>query len=127
MSHPAITHADLIKLTNAAREAHARVVFDIGTIGALIKERASLGYGWVQIRQTKPMNLKDTRAASKLFEWLARCGCRVDWMDMPAREGDPMIRHYQYAELCIYWESSFNPITVPAGKWVSDAGNTVDK
>ena len=121
MSHPALTHAELIKITNAAREAHARVVFDIGTVGALMKERASLGYGWDHARQTKPMNLRDTRAASKLIAWLARCGCRVDWMDMPAREGDPMSRQYQYAELCIYWEATFDPITTPAEKWLTES------
>lgn len=121
MTHTALTHTDLVKITNAAREAHARVVFDIGTVGALMKERASMGYGWVQVRQTKPMNLKGTRAASKLIRWLAHCGCRVDWMDMPAREGDPMSRQYQYAELCIYWEASFDPITTPAEKWLTES------
>lgn len=126
MTQIALTHAELVKMTNAAREAQARVVFDIGTVGALMKERASLGYGWVQVRQTKPMNLRDTRAASKLIAWLARCGCRVDWMDMPAREGDPMSRHYQYAELCIYWDASFNAITSPAEKWLANAGSIFD-
>lgn len=118
---------ELLKFTNAAREAHARVVFDIGTIGALMKERASMGYGWVQVRQTKPMNLKGTRAATTLIAWLAKCECRVDWVDMPAREGDPMIRQYQYAELCIFWDGVFDAITVPAEKWLSDAGRTVEE
>ena len=127
MSHLALAHAELMKMTNAAREAHARVVFDIGTVGAMMKDRAALGYGWVQVRQTKPMNLKETRAAGKLMAWLSRCNCRVDWMDMPAREGDPMSRQYQYAELCIYWESTFDPITTPADKWLSDTGSIVDE
>lgn len=120
MAHPVLSKDELIKLTGAAREAHARVVFDIGTVGAMMKERASLGYEWMQVRQTKPMNLKDTRAATKLIAWLAKCGCRVDWKEMPAREGDPMAPQYQYSELCIYWSKTFDAITMPAEKLLAD-------
>lgn len=122
MGHTVLDKADLMKLTTAAREAQARVVFDIATVGGLMKERASRGYEWVHVRQTQPMKLKDTRAAATLIKWLAKCGCRVDWKDIPAREGDPMSPLYQHAELYIYWSKAFDQITVPAEKWLNDTG-----
>ena len=126
MSHPLLPKSDLAKIADAACEAQARVVFDIGTVGALMKDRASLGYGWVQLRQTKPMDLRQTRSAKKLIAWLAKCDCRVDWQDMPAREGDPMSRQYQHAELCIYWSKAFDTITVPADKMMRDVSSGDD-
>lgn len=120
MNHVVLTRYDLVKVAEAACEAQARVVFDIATVGTLMKERASLGYGWMQVRQTKPMDLRQTRSAKKLLAWLAKCECRVDWREMPAREGDPMSRQYQHAELCIYWSKAFDTITVPADKMMRD-------
>lgn len=123
MTHATLAAAELMKIVGEAREAYARDVFDIAAVGALMKERAAKGHDWVQVRQSQPLRLQGTRAASKLIGWLARCECRIDWKEMPAREGDPMSPQYQYAELCIYWSKAFDQISVPAEKWLAESGH----
>lgn len=111
MTHAQLAAADLMKLVNQAREDYAREVLDIARVAGLMKDRATKGYDWVQVEQNKPLRLQGTRAANKLLAWLARGGCRIDWREMAAQEGDPMVRQYQHAELCIYWSRNFDPIS----------------
>jgi len=122
MTHTPLPASDLMKLVAQTREGYAREVFDIAKVGAAMKERATKGFDWVQIQQSKPIRLQGTRAASKLIAWLASGACRIDWKEMPAREGDPISPQYQYSELCIYWSKAFDQISVPAEKWLADAG-----
>lgn len=121
MTHATLAAAELMKIVGEARESYAREVFDIAAVGALMKERSAKGHDWVQVKQSQPLRLQGTRAASKLIGWLARCQCRIDWKEMPSREGDPMSPQYQYAELCIYWSKAFDQISVPAEKWLVDS------
>lgn len=123
MTHAQLAAADLMKLVNQARENYAREVLDIARVAGLMKDRATKGFDWVQIEQNKPLRLQGTRAARKLLAWLALGRCRIDWREMAAQEGDPMVRQYQHAELCIYWSKAFDQISQPAEKWLADAGH----
>lgn len=123
MAHAELPAVELMTRVNQAREEFAREVLDIAKVAAVMKDRACKGHDWVQIQQTKPLRLQATRAARKLIAWLGRCGCRIDWKEMPAKEGDPMSPQYQYAELCIYWSNAFDQLSVPAEKWLADAGH----
>lgn len=110
-----------MKVVQEAREAYARKVLDIASVGAAMKERAGKGFDWLQVRQDQPLRLQGTRAASKLMAWLARCGCRIDWKEMGSKDADPLVS--PYSELCIFWSKSFDMISVPAEKWLADAGH----
>ena len=120
MAHPVLPAAELMKVVHDAREAYARKAFDIAVVGAAMKERAGKGFDWLHVRQDQPLRLQGTRAATKLVAWLAQCGCSIDWNEMGTKDADPIVP--PYAELCIYWSKSFDMISIPAEKYLADAG-----
>ena len=120
MKHEGLPASQLMSAVMKTRESYARELFDIERVRHLMWKEADAGHEMLQLVQDKPLRLQGTRAAMKLIAWLAREGHRIDWKEIVPREGDPETR--QYAELRIYWSKSFDMISVPAEKWLADAG-----
>lgn len=122
MAHAPLPAKHLLVVTCEARESYAREFSDIGFVAGLIKSRAGAGFDWLQINQTRPINLQDTRAARKLITWLSRGEYRIDWKDVVPPEGD--YQTTQYPELRIYWSDRMGAVTIPAAKWLTDLSST---
>jgi len=120
MKHEGVATSQLMSAVMKAREAYARDLFDIERVRLLMWKEADAGHEFLQVVQEKPLRLQSTRAAMKLIAWLAREGHRIDWKEIVPKDGDPDTR--QYAELRIYWSKSFDMISIPAEKWLADAG-----
>ena len=120
MKHEGVPPSQLMTAVMKTREAYAREVFDIERVRQLMWKEADAGHEMLHLTQDRPLRLQSTRAASKLIAWLAREGHRIDWKEIVPKDGDPDTR--QYAELRIYWSKSFDMISVPAEKWLADAG-----
>ena len=120
MKHEGIATSQLMAAVVKAREAYARELFDIERVRQLMWKEADAGHELVHVTQEKPLRLQGTRAAIKLIAWLAREGYRIDWKEIVPKDGDPDTR--QYAELRIYWSKSFDMISIPAEKYLADAG-----
>lgn len=124
MAHPVLPAKEMMAYASEVRERYAREVFDVAVIGALIKERASQGIDWLQVRQAKPMRLQATRAAMRLIGWLARGQYRIDWQEVVPAGGDHETA--QYAELRIYWSDRLQAVSVPAERWLANGGHVVE-
>lgn len=120
MKHEPLSTAQLMSTVAKTREGYAREFFDIERVRKLIWKEAEAGHEMLRLVQDRQLRLQGTRAASKLIAWLARCECRIDWKEVIPRDGDP--EGHQYAELCVYWSKSFDMISIPAEKWLADAG-----
>lgn len=113
----------MLARTLGVREAYARDVFDINTVGMLIKARVEAGDDWLQVRQQRAMPLQSTRAAATLIAWLAKNGYRIDWQNVPSPDGDR--DGVGYSELKIYWSKRTEMVSMPAEKYLADIGYRV--
>lgn len=120
MKHETLCTAQLMSAVTKTREGYAREFFDIERVRRLMWKEAEAGHEMIRLVQEKQLRLQGTRAASKLIAWLARCECRIDWKEVIPRDSDP--EAHQYAELTIYWSKAFDMISLPAEKWLADAG-----
>ena len=120
MKHEPLATSQLMAAVMKTREEYARAFFDIERVRKLIWKESEAGHEMIRLVQDRQLRLQGTRAAIKLIAWLARCECRIDWKEVIPRDGDP--DGHQYSELCIYWSKSFDMISVPAEKWLADAG-----
>lgn len=120
MKHEPLATSQLMSAVAKTRDAYAREFFDIERVRKLMWKEAEAGHEMVRLVQDRQLRLQGTRAASKLIAWLARCDCRIDWKEVIPRDGDPDA--HQYAELCIFWSKTFEMISIPAEKWLADAG-----
>jgi len=121
MKHEGLPPPQLMSAVMKAREAYAREVFDIERVRQLMWKAADAGHEMLHLTQDKPLRLQSTRAAMKLIAWLAREGHRIDWKEILPKMGD--VDTCQYAELRIFWSKSFDMISIPAEKWLADAGH----
>lgn len=92
------------ELAAAARNAYASEVFDREIIAVAILEQATSGSRHLRVVQTHPYNLKETKPAYNLEEWLDLEGFRYGWhpASVPA---DPLrpASGWEYHELLITW------------------------
>lgn len=123
MKHEALAPDQLMAAVAQSREAYARQVYDIERVRRLMWQEAEAGEEMIQLVQEKKQRLQGTRAAMKLIAWLARCHCRIDWIEMQGADERGRLRHY--AELCIYWSGNFNMLSVPAEQWLANGARVV--
>lgn len=88
-------------LTLQAREEVAAKLFAVANIKKLIADRQLLGR--VRVKQRQSVELRDTRAAHDLLEWLAAEGFAANWVPCGPTSDEPDIEPYH--ELLIGWSA----------------------
>lgn len=92
------------EVTAKARRAYAESVFDLATVVAAIRDRATEGYRCYRISQIYPFDLSDSEAALALMQWLEDEYFRYAWQHTPEII-DPFhpVETGEYPELVVFW------------------------
>ena len=104
MKSPAPPFVDGVReLTQSAREALAKEVYDLDTLRGLVIGAAGQGYARVIVRPPRPLDLRGTEAASLAEKHLVDSGFRIYW---ETYVGEVDGTRFSGAELQVEWTSS---------------------